>query len=557
MVDSSPASRRSQQWSSPDRSRVSSFLTENRNTELNHQNALAAAQAEHERVREAAIRTFREHVLQEEQKRLLQRRESIMQQQRREEERIRTEQYLRVEEERLRALKLKTIPKLPPEPEPEPRAAPEVNGSAAPREPAQPAPKATTEAPSSTGASPFSSQQPTSIPPSIKNPFAQVNGTGSAQTTPTLPNPFQKAEPISQPATQPPQAKTPSTLSPFAQPYSPAGPQQNGVPASSPARSPVVVDVDRYVEIHKNLKQLRASVTQQAKLSPPLKRRMGDMRRELRKNMGQLVGERGGNKKQIAAIQALLNESLNGSVPSELIDPSNFVTDKREPAQGALYNEQLPSLFLYLLNQFSKAVINQFINECGAQPKSADPIGVITAMIFSNEAYLWRGKTLIDILMAKFRVVCPVLFGYHGSEKTDLGRVRLGWKRNKSTGEWIPEQQHGDRMKGLGAGYAAIALRNFSSSKNTNPWPPTHYWTCMARIVNTPAAEISNTQCVVLRAIIEENEDRFIQFYGNAAIAALRKALVEFSGKAVDRTPGVSGLEVMAQILKRDIGLEL
>lgn len=299
MVDSSPASRRSQQWSSsPDRSRASSFLTENRNTELNHQNALAAAQAEHERVREAAIRTFREHVLQEEQKRLLERQQSILLQQRREEERIRTEEHLRVEEERLRALKLTTVPKLPPEPAPEPQAAPvQVNGSAAPREPAQPVPEPKTEAESNTKPSPFSSQQPASI----KNPFAQVNGTGSAQTTQsTLPNPFKKTEPSPQPTTQPASSgKAPSTLSALAQPYTPAGLQQNGISASSPAKPPVVVDVDQYIKIHKNLKQLRAFLAQQAMQSPPLKRRMGDMRRELRKNMGQLVGERGGNKKQV------------------------------------------------------------------------------------------------------------------------------------------------------------------------------------------------------------------------------------------------------------------
>ncbi|KAG4221973.1 hypothetical protein PC116_g29551 [Phytophthora cactorum] len=176
-------------------------------------------------------------------------------------------------------------------------------------------------------------------------------------------------------------------------------------------------------------------------------------------------------------------------------------------------------------------------------------------MIFSKDVYLWRGKTLIDILMAKLRVVCPVIFGYRGSEKTENGRLRLGWKKTEAG--WAPEQQHSDRMKGLGAGYAAIALRNFSNSKNTNPWPPSRYWTSIARIVNTPPAEISNTQCVVLRAMIESSEEKFIQFYGSAAIAALRKALVEFPEKAVDKTPGVSGLQVLAQILKRDVGLEL
>ncbi|KAF3061543.1 Nucleoporin GLE1 [Daldinia childiae] len=541
MAGSSPAARTSQQWSTPDRPRMSSIsciLSESRNTATSHQDALARAQAEHDRVREAAIRVYHDHELQEEQKRLLEQQKRILEQQKLEEERIRAEERLRAEEERLRALKAKTVPKLPPEP---PTPIVHTNGAAA--APAQIKATPTTANSgvlSSSKSPPFGVQQP-----------ALTNGLSGHANGTLQPHPLQ---PFGQPKTIP-QGQSLSGPSPFTQPTN-AILQPNGLSAAAPAKPPVAINVDRYVEIHKNLKKLRASLLQQSKLSPPLKKRMGDMRRELRKNMGQLVGEKGGNKKQIAAIQALLDESLRGTVPSELVDPSDYITDRREPAEGALHNEpRLPSLFLYLLNHFSKAVINQFINECGAQPKTADPIGVIVAMIFSKDLYLWRGKTLIDILMAKLRVVCPVLFGYRGSEKTENGRLRLGWKKTE-TG-WAPEQQHSDRMKGLGAGYAAIALRNFSSSKNTNPWPPSKYWASIARIVNTPPAEITNTQCVVLRAMIEASEEKFIQFYGNAAIAALRKALVEFPAKAVEKSPGVSGLQVLAQILKRDIGLEL
>ncbi|KAI1806380.1 GLE1-domain-containing protein [Daldinia bambusicola] len=542
MAGSSPAARKSQQWSSPDRSRLSSIpgiLGEPRNTAISHHDALIQAQAEHDRVREAAIRVYHDHELQEERKRLLEQQKWILEQQKLEEERIRTEEQLRAEEERLRALKAKTVPKLPPEP---PTPITQTNGSATVQPQIQPTPTtANTGATSNLKQSPFGAQQPSST--NGLNGYAN----GTAQSVLSQPFGQPKAIPQSQPLSSP---------SPFTQPVKEAVPQSNGRPAAAPGALSVSNEIDRYVEIHRNLKKLRASLLQQSKMSPPLKKRMGDMRRELRKNMGQLVGEKGGNKKQIAAIQALLDESLNGSVPSEPVDPSDYITDKREPVEGALHNEpQLPSLFLYLLNHFSKAVINQFINECGAQPKTADPIGVIVAMIFPKDVYLWRGKTLIDILMAKLRVVCPVLFGYRGSEKTENGRLRLGWKKTE-TG-WIPEQQHSDRMKGLGAGYAAIALRNFSNSKNTNPWPPSNYWTSMARIVNTPPGEVSNTQCIVLRAMIESSEEKFIQFYGNAAIAALRKALVEFPEKTIDKTPGVSGLQVLAQILKRDIGLEL
>ncbi|KAI0805791.1 GLE1-like protein [Xylaria sp. FL0064] len=253
---------------------------------------------------------------------------------------------------------------------------------------------------------------------------------------------------------------------------------------------------------------------------------------------------------------SLLQESISGKVPSAMVDPSQYVTDQRGPMDGATNNEaQLPSLFLYLLSIFAKSIINQFINECGAQPKAADPLGVIVAQVFANKLYQWRGKSLIDILMAKYRVACPVLFGYHGSESTEQGRTRLGWRRDGPG--WTPEQQHIDKMKGLAVGYAAISLRDFSKSANTNPWPPSKYWTSLAKIVNTPPAEISNTQCVVLRGMIEIYEERFIYFYGSAAIAALRLALVDFPNKVQPKTPGTSGLQVLAHILKRDIGLEL
>ncbi|KAI1113683.1 GLE1-domain-containing protein [Nemania sp. NC0429] len=535
MTASSPATRRSRQWSSPLRARVSDFLAENRHTELGYQDALTAAQIEHERVRDAAIRVFKDHELQEECRRLQLQEAAVLQLQRREEERIRNEESLRAEQERLRALKSTTVPKLPPE-APSPAPVPQLNG------------------PQSNGTRSLNSISTTSptntlhtIPPGL-NPSPGTSQHPLSNAGQTLPVNGTKVE---QPVA-PTKASPFAALAPTGSVFKPAVPQPNSLAAPFAPKPPA----DQYVVIHQNLKKLRASLAEQAKSLPPLKARMGDMRRELRKTLGQMVVEKGGNKKQAAAIQAILHESLSGSVPSATVDPSQYVMDRREPVEGALHNEaQLPSLFLYLLNIFAKTIINQFINECGAQPKAADPLGVITAQIFSHKAYQWRGKSLIDILMAKYRVACPVLFGYRGNENTEQGRLRLGWK--KDGGAWAPEQQHMDKMKGLAVGYAAISLRDFSKSPNTNPWPPSKYWTSLARIVNTPPAEISNTQCVVLRGMIEIYEERFIHFYGSAAIAALRSALIDFPNKAQIKTPGVSGLPVLAHMLKRDIGLEL
>ena len=245
-------------------------------------------------------------------------------------------------------------------------------------------------------------------------------------------------------------------------------------------------------------------------------------------------------------------------VPSPPVNPNEFLLEPREPVQGAKHNEpELPALYMYLVNQLAKAVISQFITESSADARTADSIGQVVAKVFSEEELLWRGKSLIDIVIAKYRVVCPVLFGFNGNEKTTQGRARLGWRRNKANGGWAPDGEHHNRMAGLGAGFAAMTLRDFSKVKRENPWPPPAYWTAMAKIINTPAGEISDTQCVVLKAMVTDYEQKFINLYGNAAVAALRCALVDFPQRVSPPTTGSRSLQVQAKLLEGSTGLRL
>lgn len=247
---------------------------------------------------------------------------------------------------------------------------------------------------------------------------------------------------------------------------------------------------------------------------------------------------------------------MSGAVPSDPIDASLFVKDKRDPVEGAAQNgDQLPSVFIFLLSHLAKAIVVQFSTEAGVDSKAAEPIGIVTAHIFSNPEFQWRGKSMIDILIAKFRVSCPVLFGSGGNDRTAAGRVAIGWR--KLDGHWIPEQAHMDRMSGLGAGYASISLRDFSKATKQNPYPPTNYWMALAAIVNTPPQSVTSTHFRVLKAMIAGHEARFIQFYGNAAIAALRAALVQFPKKAPPNTHDAQALQVMGQVLQTNSGLNL
>ncbi|KAM6522274.1 hypothetical protein FALCPG4_011950 [Fusarium falciforme] len=534
----SPTTRRSQLLSSPERNIAASFLLDTRNNELSHRDALAAAQVEHERVRQAAIRVYELHELQQEHRR-------IVEEERKEQERLRAEALVVAEEKRLRELKAKTIPRLPPEPEPPtPPPAPKpdpsktTNGTTPVKESKRVEPSTTP---------PSEIKKPALAPPAISSPFAPQN-------KPTISSPLAAAT-SGQTTTHGLFQKTNGSAT--AQPAAPAPAQPLVKPAAPPAQPAASPTEDRYSQIHQELKKLRRELQAQSKVpGSPLKGKLGTFRREIRVAIGQLTGGKGANAKPVQKITDTLKEALKGGTPSPPIDVGLFVVDKREPVQGATHNDQtLPSLFIYLMNICAKAIINQFINEGGANPKAADPIGVFTAHIFSNQEFEWRGQSLIDIVMAKYRIVCPVLFGHRGSDRTERGRISIGWKKDGPA--WITEQSHNDRMTGLGAGFASLSLRDFSKSSKKNPYPPTNYWKALAYIVNSPPNEISNTQYVVLRSMIQGHEQRFLNFYGNAALAALRLALVEFPKKAPQNATAAGSLAALADVLKSESGLVL
>lgn len=282
MPNSSPL-RRSQLLSSPDRGHVSSFLLDDRNTELSHRDALAAAQAEHDRVRELALRVFDLHKLKE-------KHNQIVQQERREQERLRAEAAVAAEEKRLQELKAKSIPK-PPPPPPPPKPEPEavVKSSEKPAGNLAPAPSEQLKAqqPGASLSGPTSQQQQLRLqlqqqqqPNGLLangNPFGSLGQqqaqprppAASSQNDPSLSTPSVFSEkPISAPSPQPVQQK-PSSLDPLS---------------------------DRYIQIHQALKKLRSDIISASKVpGSPLKGKVGSLRREIRISIGQLTGVKGAN----------------------------------------------------------------------------------------------------------------------------------------------------------------------------------------------------------------------------------------------------------------------
>lgn len=213
------------------------------------------------------------------------------------------------------------------------------------------------------------------------------------------------------------------------------------------------------------------------------------------------------------------------SIPSPPVDIRDYFAVPPAECQTP-EQSQCPSLLVYVFNIFSKAVISQFGVEAGVSIKAAEPAGVLVAQIFSATEYQFKGHSLIDILLAKFHFACPVLWGVYGDETTPQGRMRLGWRREG--GEFMSESRHHDRMSGLGAGFASIALRNFTKSRLRNPFPPINFWECLANILNVPPQYVRPMHLFILRAMLENSAERFIQFFGSAATAALHLAIVDF-----------------------------
>lgn len=193
---------------------------------------------------------------------------------------------------------------------------------------------------------------------------------------------------------------------------------------------------------------------------------------------------------------------------------------------------------IYLLHFFAKAVISQFVTEAGVSPKAAEPIGTVAIRIFAANDFKWQGISLMDILLAKFHAVCPVLFGMYPK------------------GPSAKKQKQGEALTGLGAGFAALSLRDFGKSTITNPFPPSNFWQAVARITNTPPSDTTQAHSIVLKAMIENHAAKFIKFFGQAAIAALRKAVVDFP-KHAPKSVASSALATLQTTLRRDVHLTL
>jgi len=303
MAGSSPAPRRSHQYSSPQRSQVlSELLDDNRNSEARHRNLIEAAKKEHDRVREEAERVILQHQKKEERQRLLE-------EKKKEETRIQLEEQIATERLKLLALKEKKV-EIPPPPRAEEAKAKDA-ASEAPAKSKPPVGQQTSTAQQNGVAqtstqSAFGGLKPESQPNTQPSTSGLLAGTKAAvQTTATTTT---TTTTTSAPAVkQETPRNNPFGISSLLNGSNGLAPPPQSTPAPTPAPAapapsapPTQPTVDRYTVIHRNLKALRKNLAEQVKVNHALKSRMGDMRREIRKTVGQFTaGAAGVNRVQV------------------------------------------------------------------------------------------------------------------------------------------------------------------------------------------------------------------------------------------------------------------
>lgn len=391
----------------------------------------------------------------------------------------------------------------------------------------------------------------------------------------TIPAPQPQAPPPP-PAVQHPvpiQNVPPPTEKPAPAISSQSGPKPQAVQSPAPAMAPItyqaspiaksILEKDakhkQYLDLHKSLKVLRKDL----KNAGPGARTWTDKRRDFKKALGQLSSDtaeslsatekdtvRKGNSEKRSKMLGILQQAM--TAPGPKVDARNYLISANSKfASMSSEQAQVPAVFICLINYFAKISI-KMLRESTLQTMT-NLVGISVAFMFGHMSIRWNGESFIDIFLAKYHKACPVLFGIYGPENTQAGRDRIGW--GKEGDSWIDTAIHQEEMMGLAMGWSAVTLRDFKTSKTAqNSLPAYHFWASVANIANVPAKDVQETHLIVLKNILEHYADKFVKFYGQAAMVALRKAVVEFPAPLKESTAR-SGLILLREIFGRRFGI--
>lgn len=344
-----------------------------------------------------------------------------------------------------------------------------------------------------------------------------------------------------------------------AAPQRTTAPTQTSATAPQPAASQAPVSNAeqihaRYLQLHAQMKKFRIEFQNKHKQkTSSLKGPVGDARREIRTRLGQITTERADS---VAAIKRLRLNCFDIALKTQgpMIDIRPYIISQQIPPLANEAEAAYPAFLLYLWICFEKSLLKQFEKEAASEDgRTIQEIGLIAASLLSDPNYMWRGVPLSDIVLAKFHRVCPPLFGIRGTMDTAQGQDRLGWRlidKNPPSTE-----SYSQRLRGLGAGYAAMSLRAFNGKAPAIPM--SEYWRALVSLCNTPPDHLYPGHFALIAGLVRDYYKKFLAQYGVPARAVLRRAILELPARAPARCKDAAGtVSVLAEGWKK-AGLSL
>ncbi|KAF2869798.1 hypothetical protein BDV95DRAFT_596105 [Massariosphaeria phaeospora] len=277
----------------------------------------------------------------------------------------------------------------------------------------------------------------------------------------------------------------------------------------------------KYLELHQRMKKFRLEFSKR-NIGDPLKEPVGNARRNLRKRLGQVTVNR---QDSVKAIKGLREEvfDIAKNTPGPMVDIRNYIISHKIPQSATDF--AYPAFLLYAFICFEKSLLAQFEKEAANDDgKIIQEVGLIAASLLADQNYMWNGIPMTDIVLAKLHRRCPILFGIRGNMSTAGGLVRLGLDKVDSA------NSYSQRMQGLGGGFAALSLRQFSGK--TPAISMSDYWRAVVSICNTPSDSLYPGHFFVLKGLLRDYVKKFLQHYGAPARGVLRRATVDLPGRA-------------------------
>lgn len=343
----------------------------------------------------------------------------------------------------------------------------------------------------------------------------------------------QQPQPVPQPVTQP--AAVPVTVAPQ---------QQASVNQNSGAEFEAIHA--KYLELHLRMKQFRVSFwNEHKKTTSPLKAPVGDARRAIRTRLGQINIER---KDSVAAIKRLREECFDKalSTPGPVIDIRSYIVSHQVPQLSNEAEAAYPAMLLYVWICFEKFLLKQFEKEAANEDgRIIQEIGLIAASLLGDKKYMWKDIPMTDIVLAKLHKACPPLFGIRGTMDTAEGRLRLGFLPGQTV------DVYSQRLRGIGAGWAAMTLRTFSGKPAAIP--VAEYWRAVVCICNTPADALFPGHFSILNGLLRDYYKKFLIMYGVPARAVLRRAVIDLPARAPARCKdAAASVRVLSESWKKE-----